>query len=1050
MKNRILSVLLTLALLLTCVPLGGVPVSAQSPDIIHTHTYTDGVCVTCGQILYTAAQDFSSGADVLHASPADCYNLVGNGNGFGTALQFFRTEERAAITIDFDQKGTAEQKALVFWYDVTASVFTADSAMSFIPYTAEGSGITMSTGYTYYTVIDGVVSARKPTTNFTLTLPVGTKGWMVLPLPAEGTWKYDFGTPYTYYGTCYDLASVYLEFIYYIDASVVVDQIGFTTDVDAFIDLAASGNENMPGYTQANCAVDGHAFAPPTCVSPMICSVCGATQGAARGHKYTQSNVCYVCGEADSHCFTMTRDNGTLRIDGYNGAYSEVVLPAAVNGCPVTAINRWAFANCDTLRKITIPDTIAAIGESAFLDCNALAEVRIGNGVVSIADMAFLGCNFLATVTLPDSLLSFGVGVFSGAYTLREILVGDGNPMFSSVDGVLFTKDGTQLVCYPPAKQQTEYTIPDGVTVINKEAFSSCTLLNAVHIPESVIEIGKYAFNGCYNLKAIDIPEKVSRIGDSAFHDCEKLEHISVAEDNTSYCAIDGVLFSEDRTRLLRYPSAKAGDSYAIPLGTMFVELYAFMECSLTDVIIPYSVTSLGDAAFFDCASLERVTIAGQMTHIEASTFSLCSALTLYSYEGSYVQAFAEENDIPFIPHVCGHIWDEATCTAAKICTVCGATEGEALGHEWQAATCTAAKTCVACGATSGKALGHSYKTTTTKATLSASGGVVKKCTVCGNVASNTTIAKVTSIAFKKATTTYDGTTKKPTVVVKDASGKTLKLGTDYTVTYPTGMKKAGTYKVKVTLKGNYSGEKTLTYKINPISVSTCKIAFKKATTTYDGKVKKPTVVVKNANGTTLKLGTHYKVVYPTGMKNAGTYKVKVVMLGNYSGTKTLTYKINPISVSTCKIAFKKATTTYNGKVKTPAVVVKNANGTTLKLGTHYKVVYPAGMKKVGTYKVKVVMLGNYSGEKTLTYKINPISVSTCKIAFKKATTTYNGKVKTPAVVVKNANGTVLTKGVHYKVVYPAGMKKVGTYKVKVVMLGNYSGTKTLTYTIKK
>ena len=102
MKNRISSVLLTLALLLTCVPLGGVPVSAQSPDIIHTHTYTDGVCVTCGQILYTAAQDFSSGADVLHASPADCYNLVGNGNGFGTALQFFRTEERAAITIDFD------------------------------------------------------------------------------------------------------------------------------------------------------------------------------------------------------------------------------------------------------------------------------------------------------------------------------------------------------------------------------------------------------------------------------------------------------------------------------------------------------------------------------------------------------------------------------------------------------------------------------------------------------------------------------------------------------------------------------------------------------------------------------------------------------------------------------------------------------------------------------------------------------------------------------------------------------------------------------------
>ena len=212
--------------------------------------------------------------------------------------------------------------------------------------------------------------------------------------------------------------------------------------------------------------------------------------------------------------------------------------------------------------------------------------------------------------------------------------------------------------------------------------------------------------------------------------------------------------------------------------------------------------------------------------------------------------------------------------------------------HRYAAATCTKPKTCKDCGHTTGKALGHIYeKKVTAKATLSANGKLKNVCSDCGKI-TYSTIAKVKSIAFKKATTTYDGKTKKPTVVVKDANGKTLKLGTDYTVTYPSGMKKAGTYKVKVTMKGKYSGTKTLTYKINSISVSTCKVSFKKATTTYNGKVKKPTVVVKNANGTTLKLGVHYKVVYPAGMKKVGTYKVKVVMLGNYSGTKMLTYKI--------------------------------------------------------------------------------------------------------------------------------------------------------------
>ena len=80
-----------------------------------------------------------------------------------------------------------------------------------------------------------------------------------------------------------------------------------------------------------------------------------------------------------------------------------------------------------------------------------------------------------------------------------------------------------------------------------------------------------------------------------------------------------------------------------------------------------------------------------------------------------------------------GHKWIEATCTAAKTCAVCGATEGEALGHDWQDATCTAPKTCAVCGTTEGEALGHTYKDEVTDANCVTAGSVTRTCTVCGD-----------------------------------------------------------------------------------------------------------------------------------------------------------------------------------------------------------------------------------------------------------------------------------------------------------------------------
>ena len=274
----------------------------------------------------------------------------------------------------------------------------------------------------------------------------------------------------------------------------------------------------------------------------------------------------------------------------------------------------------------------------------------------------------------------------------------------------------------------------------------------------------------------------------------------------------------------------------------------------------------------------------------------------------------------------------------------------------------------------------HNYQEVSrAEATLEADGRIDYVCSICKEI-KTTVIKKPTSFAFSKATLTYNGKTQTPQVIVKDSSNKKLKLNTDYTVTYQENSKLIGTYFAVVNLKGNYFGNKTLSYEIKPIDIEDCKVSLSKTSYTYDGKVKEPSVTVKNANGTNLKLDTHYTVKYSSGRKNAGTYKVTVKMKGNYSGSKTLSFKIKPIDIEDCKVSLSKTSYTYDGKVKKPSVTVKNANGTRLKLDTHYTVKYSSGRKNVGTYKVTVKMKGNYGGSKTLTFKINPTKTTVSKL----------------------------------------------------------------------
>ena len=192
----------------------------------------------------------------------------------------------------------------------------------------------------------------------------------------------------------------------------------------------------------------------------------------------------------------------------------------------------------------------------------------------------------------------------------------------------------------------------------------------------------------------------------------------------------------------------------------------------------------------------------------------------------------------------------------------------------------------------------NNVKIGTATVTITGKGNFYGTATKTFVIAKNIAKAKVSGISDK----TYNGgypITQIPKLVL---DGKTLVNGVDYTVSHENN-RDIGTATIVISGKGAYGGTLKKTFKIKPISVSKCQLSISEKSYTYNGKTKKPSVVVKNDRGIILKNGTHYTVSYSSGCKNVGTYKVTVKMKGIYAGSKTFTFTINPPKTTVKKVA---------------------------------------------------------------------------------------------------------------------------------------------------
>ncbi len=180
------------------------------------------------------------------------------------------------------------------------------------------------------------------------------------------------------------------------------------------------------------------------------------------------------------------------------------------------------------------------------------------------------------------------------------------------------------------------YTISDGQVTINEYTGSNADVI----IPDTieglpVTCLDDSAFSDCTILTRITIPASVTSISGAGLIGCANLVEFSVDPLNRSYCSMDGILFSKDKSILIRYPAGKSGTHYTIPNGVTIIDNFAFHDCiSLTGVTMPDTVASIYSEAFYQCTSLASITIPASVTLIEDWAFYGCSSLTSARFVG--------------------------------------------------------------------------------------------------------------------------------------------------------------------------------------------------------------------------------------------------------------------------------------------------------------------------------------------------------------------------------------------------------------------------------
>ena len=365
--------------------------------------------------------------------------------------------------------------------------------------------------------------------------------------------------------------------------------------------------------TQEN---EAAAQAAETPVEPATSGDCGAT-------------------ENDHVTWSFNSNTGVLTISG-NGAMADYAIITKNKVMHTTA--PWKAYDSD-IKSVIIEPGVTKIGSHAFFMCNNLESVSIPEGVTTIEDRAFWQTS-LKNITIPASVTQIGSTikeVFYQCYDLESITVANGNTAYRSVDGVLYTADGTTLIQYPQNKADTSYKMIDEATKIDFLAFNYTQNLQTIDfnnvtefadkavygnqalqeiVLKNAASLGNQAFSGNREVTSVLLKKAPTTVGESVFSSCASLANVTLPDDMKELQ--DGMFAFCTALKTLKFPAQLNRIGKA-----------CFDKAGLTgDLVIPASVTSIENLAFRNCFGLTSITVEGTPTfESQGFAFQFCKNL---------------------------------------------------------------------------------------------------------------------------------------------------------------------------------------------------------------------------------------------------------------------------------------------------------------------------------------------------------------------------------------------------------------------------------------
>ncbi len=351
-------------------------------------------------------------------------------------------------------------------------------------------------------------------------------------------------------------------------------------------------------------------------------------------------SVTTLGGGAFYECHRLTHVTIPISVNAVgSGEYDAFGLASAIENITFTkgsgtwykydATSNVPWRTTSASVTITLSEGITSVPDEMFNGCTKINYLNISSSVTTLGEKSFYMCTGLRTVTIPSTLTSIGSFAFSGCTALGSIDVENENRIYSSADGVLFSKNQSVLIQYPTGRSATSYTVPNTVVSIGEGAFKDCKNLNSVIISDSVTSAGYYAFENCINLNEITVPLSLDCVG---YNDRPIFDNCVI---------IDKITFTKGSGTWYKYGASSSEASYYG--NTPWQRTIKSLTITLAD-----GVTSVDDQVLYKNTHIITVNIGHSLETIEPFAFEGCTKLTTFSVSEDNPNFSSDENGVLF------------------------------------------------------------------------------------------------------------------------------------------------------------------------------------------------------------------------------------------------------------------------------------------------------------------------------------------------------------------------------------------------------------------